>query len=367
MKFPTTYSEILQRIQNLDPIRYGETRNHLSGDVSYLSPYISRGVISTKMVLDAMLAKGFQLEEIESLAKELCWRDYFQRVAQVKDVQEDLKFQQYDVLHDEIPSNVVIAETGIQGIDQAIRDLYAHGYMHNHARMYTASLVCNVAKSRWKLPSKWMYYHLLDGDFASNACSWQWVAGSNSNKKYYANQENINRYMSTQQHGTFMDRSYESFESMSVPKELFTTQGTSFPINLPLHGPLKVDKNLPTFLYTYYNMDPTWHQGIDGNRILLLEPSFFEQYPVSDKCIDFLLKLGENIPGIQVYVGSFDDLITEYELSNCVFKEHPLTKHFQGKSESRDWICPEVTGYYPSFFAYWKQVKKQLTTNLPTV
>ena len=69
MKFPTTYPEILQRIQNLDPIRYGETRNYLSGDVSYLSPYISRGVISTKMVLDAMLAKGFQLEEIESLAK----------------------------------------------------------------------------------------------------------------------------------------------------------------------------------------------------------------------------------------------------------------------------------------------------------
>ena len=173
MKFPTTYPEILQRIQNLDPIRYGETRNYLSGDVSYLSPYISRGVISTKMVLEAMLAKRFQLEEIESLAKELCWRDYFQRVAQVKDVQEDLKFQQYDVLHNEIPSNVVSAETGIQGIDQAIGDLYAHGYMHNHARMYTASLVCNVAKSSWKLPSKWMYYHLLDGDFASNACSWQ--------------------------------------------------------------------------------------------------------------------------------------------------------------------------------------------------
>jgi deoxyribodipyrimidine photo-lyase len=164
-----------------------------------------------------------------------------------------------------------------------------------------------------------------------------------------------------------MDRSYESFESMTVPKELSATQVTSFPVNLPSHGALKVDKNLPTFLYTYYNMDPTWHQGIDGNRILLLEPSFFEQYPVSDKCLDFLLKLGENIPGIQVYVGSFDELINEYGFSNCVFKEHPLTKHFQGISEPRDWICPEVLGYYPSFFAYWKQVKKQLTTNLPTV
>ena len=367
MKFSTTYSEILERIQNIDPIRYGETRNYLTGDVTYLSPYISRGVISTKLVLEAILAKGFQLEEIESLAKELCWRDYFQRVAQVKDVQGDLKFPQRDVLNDEIPSSVLNAETGIQGIDHAIKELYAHGYMHNHARMYTASVVCNVAKSRWKLPSNWMYYHLLDGDFASNACSWQWVAGSNSSKKYYANQENINRYMSTQQHGTFMDRSYESFESMSVPKELSVTQEMTFQVTLPSHGPLKVNPSSPTFLYTYYNMDPTWHQGIDGNRILLLEPSFFEQFPASDKCIDFVLKLGENIPGIQFYVGSFDDLVTEYGLSNCVFKEHPLTKHFRGKSEPRDWICPEVTGYYPSFFAYWKQVKKHLTSNLPTV
>ena len=42
--FPTSYSEILQRIRNIDPIRYGKTRNYINGNVSYLSPYISRGV-----------------------------------------------------------------------------------------------------------------------------------------------------------------------------------------------------------------------------------------------------------------------------------------------------------------------------------
>ena len=50
-----------------------------------------------------------------------------------------------------------------------------------------------------------MYYHLLDGDWASNALSWQWVAGSNANKKYYANQDNINKYFNSSQKQTFLD------------------------------------------------------------------------------------------------------------------------------------------------------------------
>jgi deoxyribodipyrimidine photo-lyase len=63
--------------------------------------------------------------------------------------------------------------------------------------MYIASLACNVAQSQWRIPAKWMYYHLLDADWASNALSWQWVAGTNSNKKYFANQNNINKYCFT--------------------------------------------------------------------------------------------------------------------------------------------------------------------------
>ncbi|MFO7922202.1 MAG: hypothetical protein R6U58_00745 [Bacteroidales bacterium] len=41
--------------------------------MTYLSPYISRGVISTKQVLERVLAKGYKIPEIESLVKELCW------------------------------------------------------------------------------------------------------------------------------------------------------------------------------------------------------------------------------------------------------------------------------------------------------
>jgi len=59
MQFPTDYQNILSRIDHINPSEYGITRNYTNGDISYLSPYISRGVISTKQVVDILLAKGY--------------------------------------------------------------------------------------------------------------------------------------------------------------------------------------------------------------------------------------------------------------------------------------------------------------------
>ena len=63
-----------------------------------------------------------------------------------------------------------------------------------------------------------------------------------------------------------------------------------------------------------------------------------------------------NIPDLQVYVGQFQDLKNDYMLTDIHFKEHPLN-NYQGKETSRDWMF-EVTGYYPSFFAFWKKCMK---------
>jgi deoxyribodipyrimidine photo-lyase len=358
--FTTSYTEIVQKIAQIDPIKYGKTRNYIIGDVTYLSPYISRGVISTKQVLDQVLSRGFKFSEIESFVKELCWRDYFQRVGQVRNLNEALRYEQAPVLNRGIPHGIVAANTGIEGIDRSISGLYKVGYMHNHCRMYTASLVCNLAKSHWHLPAKWMYYHLLDGDWASNACSWQWVAGANSAKKYVANQENLNKYTATQQVGTFLDVAYEKLASIEIPTELSEVQNFTLETNLPKNIDLKVDINLPTFIYNYSNLDPCWRSSEKGNRILLLEPDFFEAYPVSEKCVNFMLDLSRNIDEIQVYIGSFDSLKTEYKLTNFYFKEHPMNKGYEGKGDARDWIVDSVEGYFPSFFAYWKLVEKQL-------
>lgn len=364
INFETDYDSILKKIDNINPIEYCKSRNYIDGAVTYLSPYISRGVISTKQVLQTVFNKGYAKKDIEHFIKELCWRDYFQRVAQVRDINIELKQTQADINNHSVPQGISKANTGIDGIDRAILELYQYGYMHNHCRMYTASVVCNIAKSHWLIPAKWMYYHLLDGDWASNACSWQWVAGANSNKKYYANQENINRYTYTNQKDTYLDASYEDIVNIDIPEQLLQIELPVLETKLPESTLLVVDYTLPTYIFNYYNLDPNFGKDIIANKILLIEPDFFDQYPISENCMNFMLDLSKNISGIQIYVGSFDSLKSEFNLKNIYYKEHPFNANYSGTEIERDWIVKDLDGYSPSFFSYWKKIEKHIQTTL---
>lgn len=356
--FPADHESIAAQIRAIDPVLYGSTRNFTNGAVTKLSPYISRGVISTSQILTHLIDSGHDFESCEKLVKELAWRDYFQRVWQNKNPDEDLRQPQTDVRNRDIPEAIVKAATGIEGIDHAIRELYSTGYMHNHCRMYTAALACNIARCHWRASAQWMYYYLLDGDWASNACSWQWVAGSNSSKKYYAGQDNINKYTGKTQAGTFLDTSYDLLPFLPVPEKLSNTVSFNLQTVLPDTDKIEIQKGLPTLIYNYYNLDPVWFKGSAANRILFFEKEIFERYPVSTACIDFVRRLSAEIPGIQIFSGSYAALMELIAGEQIHFKEHPLNKHYTGIAHERDWMCPEVTGYYPSFFAYWKKAER---------
>lgn len=360
--FTTDYTEIVKLIDDIDPIRYGKTRNFIDGAVTQLSPYISRGVISTKQIAKTVLEKGYKPYEIESFLKELAWRDYFQQIWIVKgsEINTDLKQTQSPVCNYLIPSNIVSANSSIEAIDKGIKELYESGYMHNHLRMYVASLCCNIAHSHWMYPAKWMYYHLLDADWASNALSWQWVAGSFSSKKYFANQENINKYCYTNQRNTFLDVLYDAFDKVAIPEVLKSTVQLSLQTNLPATELPNLDAALPIYVYNFYNVDINWDTNIKANRILLLEPSFFKKNPVSDKTIDFILSLSKNIDGIQTVVGEFDAVFDQSQHKKIQFKEHPAFAYYKGNMYQRDWMFENVDGYYPSFFAFWKKCQKSI-------
>jgi len=360
--FTTDYAVILEQIDRIDPVRYGKTRNFAQGAVTMLSPYISRGVISTKQVAQTILAKGYKPADIESFLKELAWRDYFQRVwmHHKTGIDADLKQAQPNCLNLQISAAIVEANTSIEAIDQGIKTLYDTGYMHNHMRMYVASLACNVAKSHWRLPAQWLYYHLLDADWASNALSWQWVAGSFSSKKYFANQENINKYFNSHQRQTFLDVPYEAFNTMPIPGQLDQLIAPVFHTTLPNTHPVELDPSLPTYVYNFYNLDVLWGAEQKANRVLLLEPSFFNQYPVGNRTIQFVLDLAKNITGIQIQVAEFEMVLGKIDTQKIHYKEHPSNAHYRGIQHERDWMFSEVTGYFPSFFAYWKKCEKQI-------
>jgi len=347
-------------VQKIDPIAYAKSRNYGSGAVTYLSPYISRGVISTRGVFESLLKSNLPWEDLEKLIQELAWRDYWQQVwiAQGEAIFEDLKNTQAPIASHKMPRAVLEAQTGIQVVDAAIETLYETGYMHNHMRMYVAAICCNMANCHWLVPAKWMYSHLLDGDLASNHLSWQWVAGAFSNKKYFANQDNINRFFDDEQRSTFLDVDYSAFENISIPEELRASSSPENTYSLPSSTSPPLNPERPCLIYNYYNLDPNWRTEGDFERVLLLEPSLFERYPVDQKCIDLVLALAKNIPEIKVFVGSFAQL-QEKVNADIYFKEHPTNQHYKGIEDSRDWMTG-VTGYYPSFFKFWKQAKKEL-------
>jgi len=359
--FPTKVAQILDRVQQINPVQYAMSRNYERGAVTYLSPYISRGVISTRQVYEHIVTLGLSWSKSEKFIQELAWRDYWQQVWIAKGslIRSDLKSKQTPVSNHQVPLAIVEANTGIEAVDSAILQLYETGYMHNHMRMYVASICCNIAHSHWLAPAQWMYSHLLDGDLASNFLSWQWVAGTFSNKKYYANQQNINTFFGGAQRHTFLDVAYKALQGCETPKILTRTVAFSCATPLPTVDFPSLEKNKTTLVYNYYNLDPYWYVNQDVQRVLLMEPSFFDENPVSQRCIDLVIALAKNIDGVKIFVGEFSELAQHVRVDQVVFKEHPTNSHYRGKEEPRDWLS-SVRGYFPSFFAYWKQCKQAL-------
>ena len=398
-----TYAALLEQVKAYQPGKYHTTRNYTNGAVTSWSPYISRGFLSPVLVIEQLKKKHSKQEWI-GLMQQMAWREYFQRVWQQKGdlILQDLKSAQAKVVLESLPIPMSEGNTGIQALDNAIHQLYDTGYLHNHVRMYISMLHSNIFKAAWLPGAKWMYANLLDHDPAANFLSWQWVAGTFSSKQYIANQENINKYTNTKQLGTFLDTEYEYLQT-----SIFDHSDTIKPLHNakwadPLDQAFEIDTmailkniektnqsnifdnktvlpNQPFCIYNSFNLDPLWHADESMNRILLLEPNHFEQFPVTKKVLQFVIDLATtNIPGLKIFIGNFEDLNqtlqtnsitanasvedTQSEKSKPVIysKEHPTTQHYQGIQETRDWLFPEVNGYFPSFFGYWKKCERYI-------
>ena len=358
MEFPTTLEAVLARIDAFDPAHYARSRNFLNGGVSYLSPYLSRGFITVPQVVTRLKERGIGMEQAEKFIQELAWREFYTRTWFQKGdgIFADIRHPQEGVMNSGIPAAVVAAETGIRSLDTFLATFPQRGYLHNHLRMYLAAITCNVGKYHWSEPAAWLYYHLLDGDLASNALSWQWCAGTFSNKLYYVNQENVNKYTGSKQQGTFLDFSYEELPFRGVPEELKESAKADLVFTPPVTKALEIQEELPSFVYTHYTLDPTFHIGEEGNRILVLEPSHFAKHPMSPRTIEFILSLAENIPGIQIYYGEYASLNLK-----AIFRDHPINTHFQGVREAHPTLAPGLLGEFNSFFSFWNKLSKKLS------
>ncbi|GAB5557341.1 MAG: hypothetical protein SchgKO_15540 [Schleiferiaceae bacterium] len=358
--FDFSMERALEKIENIDPVRYASTRNFHNGSITKLSPFISRGMISTVQIVESLRDRGFSFEDCEKLISELAWRDYWQSQWNLlgDGIDQDIKHAPLRMTHREISSSIVFGQTGIKEIDASIRELMETGYVHNHMRMYIASLACHFGGAHWHNPAQWMYFYLIDGDWASNALSWQWVAGSSRNKTYFFNQENLNKYWKSYQTQTFLDKSYEELEDAEIPNELSETASWKMESSLPSSQTLPKDDGRPVVIYTTYNLDPHWLSDVDAHRIFLWEPSHFAQYPVANTVVNHFLEAAKNLDQHSVYVGEFEELKSHFS-GDIHFKRHPFSKHFRGISHEFDRLHSSAKNHR-SFFSFWKEAQPHI-------
>jgi deoxyribodipyrimidine photo-lyase len=179
---------------------YEASRDYLDGPVSHLGPYIRHGALTLAEVRDYSVEKERLLEDAEKFVTQLAWRDYWLRLHD--ELGDDIWIDREpyktgkipEEYSDKLPLDIQDADTGLPCMDALIKRLYATGYIHHHARMWLAAYVVHWRRVKWQVGARWFLSHLLDGDEASNALSWQWVASTYSAKPYIFNRENVEKY-----------------------------------------------------------------------------------------------------------------------------------------------------------------------------
>jgi deoxyribodipyrimidine photo-lyase len=157
---------------------------HPHANVSKLSPYLRRRLVSENEVLQIALEKN-SMSSLDKFIQEIFWRTYWRGWLELRpDVYEDYE-NGYDGSH--LPD-----KTGIKCFDHWTEELIETGYLHNHARMWYASIWIFTLRKSWVSGANFFKDHLVDWCPASNTLGWRWVAGLQTRGKIYvAKADNI--------------------------------------------------------------------------------------------------------------------------------------------------------------------------------
>lgn len=247
--FPATRVAALSRLTQFAPRAgqaYASGRNTDPGPdqpsaVSKLSPYVRYRLITEQEVIGATLGQH-SLPAAEKYVQEVLWRTYWKGWLEMRPSVWMHFLQERDRQRDSFPNARAIrsaeaGETGIEGFDDWARELVETGYLHNHARMWFASIWIFTLRLPWALGADFFLRHLVDADAASNTLSWRWVAGlQTAGKTYLATGDNIARFTN----GRFAPKGLATIATM--PADVAT------PAPCPLPQAVFFDAHKPTYL-----------------------------------------------------------------------------------------------------------------------
>ena len=207
MMFESTRAKALEKLdkfveKNLS--EYSRLRNFDFGkdnrsNISCLSPYITHGVISELEVIKKSLNK-FSFSKNEKFIQEVLWRTYWKGWLELRpnvwtDYLNELKKVREEFKDNQNYKNAIEGNTNIECFNEWIKELKETNYLHNHARMWFASIWTFTLDLPWQLGAEFFMKHLYDGDAASNTLGWRWVAGiQTQGKNYLASEWNIKKF-----------------------------------------------------------------------------------------------------------------------------------------------------------------------------
>jgi deoxyribodipyrimidine photo-lyase len=256
---PATRQHALALMERFRPRmgrQYADDRNHDRGPgrhsaVSGLSPFVRRRLVTeAELVAAAIATHG--LAASAKFVQEVCWRSYFKGWLELRPavwasytsgLRADLAALEVDPARRRAVDAAEAGATGIACFDAWAAELLDTGYLHNHARMWFASIWIFTLRLPWRIGADFFYRHLLDGDPASNTLGWRWVAGLHTRgKPYVAQAWNIAKFTGGRhqpQAGAFA----------AAPADLAAHEE---PAGLPACAPLRVARapaqGLPTAL-----------------------------------------------------------------------------------------------------------------------
>ncbi|MDC0125142.1 DNA photolyase [Candidatus Pelagibacter sp.] len=207
MKFEASRAKAIDKLNYFvenNLLEYFKLRNFDFGpdnrsNISCLSPYITHGVINELEVIDKSLKK-FSFAKNEKFIQEVLWRTYWKGWLELRpDVWSDYLVE-LNNLRNEFKSNqnylnAIEGKTNIECFNQWVNELKENNYLHNHTRMWFASIWIFTLELPWQLGAEFFMQHLYDGDAASNTLGWRWVAGVQTQGKHYlASEWNIKKF-----------------------------------------------------------------------------------------------------------------------------------------------------------------------------
>jgi deoxyribodipyrimidine photolyase-like uncharacterized protein len=256
-------------------------------NTSCLSKYITHRIIDEEEVIKSANSK-YPYIKIEKFIQEVFWRTYWKGWLELK----PKVFQSYKSdlvkLNEQKQSksylDAIDGKTEIECFNDWVNELKQRGYLHNHARMWFASIWIFTLKLPWQLGADFFLKHLLDGDVASNTLSWRWVAGLHTKGKHYvAASWNINK---------FSAKKYDHLKLNENATALFESENfTSTPIHF--------DKlNNENSLFLAHNLDSNFLLKTKDkfNHYALLDfNSVLEKENYSKKVLDFKAHINAEI------------------------------------------------------------------------